>query len=109
MMTNQCFYLSLARSFLGPSESTQARALIFKRMIEESVLKAHPEWTNSDKIGENVKAFSDFLIFPMRDKASEFAEMVVVVVDSVSGLIEIYKGVNYDGASQKCPAKQSQN
>lgn len=95
-LKNQCFYLSLARSYLGPSQDAQSCALVFKRMIEAAVLSEHPEWGDRGLVGAEVKAFSDFLTFAMRDKESQMSELAVVIVDSVSGQIEIYKGVNFD-------------
>lgn len=94
-LINQCFYLALARSYLGPSPRVHSTALVFKQLIEGAVLSKHPEWLASGEIGEEVKAFSDLLTFPMQDVNSHFACLAVVVVDSVSGCIEIFKGVSH--------------
>ncbi|CAE7623364.1 unnamed protein product, partial [Symbiodinium sp. CCMP2592] len=60
---NQCFYLALARSYLGcDSDVLKETALMFKRNIEAAVLAAHPEWGGS-RVGEDVQAFSDFLFY----------------------------------------------
>ena len=62
-MENQCFYLSLARSYIGPcrSQLLQQTALNFKRVIEDAVCREHPEWQGTDKIGEDMAAFADFI------------------------------------------------
>ena len=61
-MYNQCFYLSLARSFLredgGGGEPAKRvigeTALHFKRVVEAAVLRTHPEWADS-QVGENLQ------------------------------------------------------
>eukprot|EP00434_Breviolum_minutum_P007865 symbB.v1.2.006940.t1/scaffold421.1/size207896/3 len=42
---NQCFYLALARSYLGTdADHLKDTALYLKRAIETAVLQAHPDW-----------------------------------------------------------------
>ena len=70
LMYNQCFYLSLARSFLRDDgrgrpparRAIEDTALHFKRVIEAAVLRVHPEWSGTT-VGEDIQAFSDFLFF----------------------------------------------
>ncbi|CAK9025652.1 Uncharacterized protein SCF082_LOCUS17168, partial [Durusdinium trenchii] len=77
---NQCFYLALARSYLGSdSDSLKDTALNLKRTIEASVLQAHPEWSNS-RVGEDVQAFSDFLFYVLGTHAL-LSELSVAVFD----------------------------
>lgn len=95
-MRNQCFYLSLARSYLGSDfkkSLLEETALHFKRVVESAVLAAHPDWGGS-RVGEDVQAFSDFLFFVLGSHAL-LAEIAVAVFDSVSGGVEIYKGKYY--------------
>lgn len=98
LMHNQCFYLSIARSYLGAGYSkatVQETALFFKRVIEAAVLASHPDWGGT-RVGEDVQAFSDFLFFVL-DTQGLLSELSVAVFDSVSGGVEIYRGKNYPG------------
>eukprot|EP00532_Pseudo-nitzschia_australis_P003927 CAMPEP_0168191924 /NCGR_PEP_ID=MMETSP0139_2-20121125/17775_1 /TAXON_ID=44445 /ORGANISM="Pseudo-nitzschia australis, Strain 10249 10 AB" /LENGTH=474 /DNA_ID=CAMNT_0008115131 /DNA_START=528 /DNA_END=1952 /DNA_ORIENTATION=+ len=70
-------------------------ALQLKRTIEAAVVKAHPEWVLEGKVGEEVQAFSDFLVYTL-DSYTQLSELAVVVFDSTSGFCDIYKGQNYD-------------
>eukprot|EP00439_Symbiodinium_sp_Y106_P070827 s261_g12.t1 len=88
---NQCFYLALARSYLGcDSDVLKETALMFKRNIEAAVLAAHPEWGGS-RVGEDVQAFSDFLFYVLGSHAL-LAELSVAVFDASSGGVELYIG-----------------
>ena len=40
-------------------------ALALKRTIEASVVLAHPEWMENGFAGEEVQAFSDFLVYAL--------------------------------------------
>mmetsp|Transcript_13885 Transcript_13885/g.24212 ORF Transcript_13885/g.24212 Transcript_13885/m.24212 type:complete len:104 (+) Transcript_13885:87-398(+) len=96
-MYNQCFYLSLACSYMSGEtqrEVLEETALHLKRVIEAAVLRAHPEWAGKS-VGEDVQAFSDFLFFVIGSD-SLLSEIAISVFDSVSGGVEIYKG----GAAQ---------
>merc|ERR1711972_495468 len=86
------------RSFLGPSQLVKDVALAFKRIIEQRVLKEHPDWREMGQVGECEQAYADFLISPMRDSSTDFAEFAVVLIDSTIGSAEIFKGVNFDAA-----------
>lgn len=93
---NQCFYLALARSYLGcDSDVLKETALMFKRNIEAAVLAAHPEWGGS-RVGEDVQAFSDFLFYVLGSHAL-LAELSVAVFDASSGGVELYIGRHYPG------------
>jgi len=82
LIRNSCFYLSLAASYLwgigallvtddeNDDESSRINeelightALDLKRTIEAAVVKAHPEWAAQGMVGEEVEAFSDFLVY----------------------------------------------
>lgn len=86
---NQCFYLSLARSYLGP-QSISDTALGLKRVIEAAVLSEHPDW-GGERVGEDVQAFSDFLVFVLGTNAL-LSELAVAVFDAASGTAEVYVG-----------------
>mmetsp|Transcript_62826 Transcript_62826/g.138231 ORF Transcript_62826/g.138231 Transcript_62826/m.138231 type:complete len:646 (-) Transcript_62826:48-1985(-) len=96
-MHNQCFYLALARSYLGGDHARsvlEETALHFKRVVEASVLRAHPEWAGQ-RVGEDVQAFSDFLFFVIGHSHTLLSELAIAVFDSVSGGVEIYRGKYY--------------
>jgi hypothetical protein len=124
---NSCFYLSLATSYLWGIGALSHRttdddddedelwwdesndneellvgdtALSLKRTIEAAVVKAHPEWCLQGKVGEEVQAFSDFLVYTLD---CQFRDRAVVVFDTVSGFCDIYKGRNYDRLCQVDP------
>mmetsp|Transcript_24107 Transcript_24107/g.54709 ORF Transcript_24107/g.54709 Transcript_24107/m.54709 type:complete len:539 (-) Transcript_24107:3252-4868(-) len=118
-LLNACFWLSLAASQLSgaqalavwdsPNDSLsiedrdlllgidaeliESTALTLKRLVEASVLSCHPEW--NDRVGESVQAFSDFLVYCLQSQ-SVVSEWAVVVVDSCSGFVDIYKGNKFD-------------
>lgn len=94
-------------------------ALDLKRTIEAAVVHAHPgkplentfesifdlsnftrdilawsEWAEQGMVGEEVQAFSDFLVYVL-DSDTILSEWAVAVFDSVSGFVDIYKGKNY--------------
>ena len=70
-------------------------ALMLKRTIEAAVVKAHPEWVLQGKVGEEVQAFSDFLVYTL-DSQTLLSDWAVIVFDATSGFCDIYKGLNYD-------------
>mmetsp|Transcript_26831 Transcript_26831/g.62713 ORF Transcript_26831/g.62713 Transcript_26831/m.62713 type:complete len:506 (+) Transcript_26831:344-1861(+) len=70
-------------------------ALQLKRAIEAAVVKAHPEWVLQGMVGEEVQAFSDFLVYTL-DSHTQLSELAVVVFDATSGFCDIYKGRNYE-------------
>lgn len=97
IMRNQCFYLSLARSYLRDRElakpELESTALHFKRVVEAAVLSTHPDW-GGERVGEDVQAFSDFLLFVLGSNAL-LSELAVAIFDSASGGVEVYKGEQY--------------
>lgn len=100
-LVNQCFYLSIARSYLGPApeaEEVQKAALLMKRTVEACVLSSHPEWARDDqRLGENAMAFADFLPIAMaaKDPPNLVARLAVLILDSTQGHAEVYLGPLY--------------
>lgn len=133
VIRNSCFYLSLATSYLWgigalsytcheekSSDNddyinnvfdtkeedrllTGDTALQLKRTIEAAVVKAHPEWVLQGMVGEEVQAFSDFLVYTL-DSHTQLSELAVVVFDATSGFCDIYKGRNYDSRKSSLQA-----
>eukprot|EP00929_Paragymnodinium_shiwhaense_P108904 TRINITY_DN75249_c0_g1_i1.p1 TRINITY_DN75249_c0_g1~~TRINITY_DN75249_c0_g1_i1.p1 ORF type:complete len:380 (+),score=55.52 TRINITY_DN75249_c0_g1_i1:96-1235(+) len=121
VMMNQCFYLSLARGYLGHNVATSAvheLALKLKRVIEACVIEARPAWAAGAGLGvpgqEEAMAFADFLPLAMnagstpasgeaKSNASGvdspqdnlIASMVICILDSVTGHVEVYIGPRY--------------
>ena len=96
LLYNQCFYLSLACSYLRGQytrEALEETALHLKRVVEAAVLHAHPEWAGS-VVGDDVQAFSDFLFFVLTTHAM-LSELAFAVFDSVSGGVEVFRGKHY--------------
>ena len=128
LIANSCFYLSLASSYLRgigaltcPEEGleeedmdddiaqtlreaddalTGETALQLKRLIEAAVVKAHPEWAARGLVGEEVQAFSDFLVYIL-DSSTLLSDWAVVVFDTTSGFVDIYKGKAYGDIADK--------
>ncbi|KAL7528548.1 hypothetical protein ACHAWF_004967, partial [Thalassiosira exigua] len=137
---NSCFYLSLAASYLsgigalavwdkksrggcapgGDAEEEWLReadcalirdtALQLKRVIEAAVLSAHPEWAAKGMVGEEVQAFSDFLVYILESRQI-VSDWAVVVFDTSSGFVDIYKGQGYknerEGVDETCAASNT--
>lgn len=104
LMYNQCFYLSLACSYLGGTadaakDDIQETALQLKRVIEAAVLATHPDWAGN-RVGEDVQAFSDFLFFVLGSHAL-LSEFSVAVCDSCSGFVEFYTGRAFPEAGRE--------
>ncbi|KAG7345837.1 DnaJ protein [Nitzschia inconspicua] len=110
-ISNSCFYLSLATSYLwgigalshhqdNPEDDpsllllVQETALQLKRTIEAAVVKAHPEWCLQGKVGEECQAFSDFLVYTL-DSPTLLSDWAVIIFDSTSGYVDVYKGRHY--------------
>jgi len=106
-MYNQCFYLSLARSYSEDTSDEVVRdaALSLKRVIEGAVLAEHPDWAGV-RVGEDVQAFSDFLVYSLGTNAL-LSELAVAVFDSVAGTVEIYVGRYFPGRGRE--AEQRSN
>ena len=117
-ITNSCFYLSLAVSYLSGREALavwntpdsdddpdfkllrkadeeliRVTALQLKRTIETAVLSAHPEWAMKGLIGEEVQAFADFLVYCL--ESTYLSDWAVAVFDTSSGFVDVYKGKHY--------------
>jgi hypothetical protein len=94
-MYNQCFYLSLARAYLAAAEGGErpGRALLgetalhLKRVIEASVLRAHPEWAGT-QVGDDLQAFSDFLFYAVGTNPL-LSDLAIVIFDTTSGGTEV--------------------
>mmetsp|Transcript_29827 Transcript_29827/g.91526 ORF Transcript_29827/g.91526 Transcript_29827/m.91526 type:complete len:536 (+) Transcript_29827:568-2175(+) len=87
------------------TRSLHTLALIFKRTVEQAVLRAHPEWAGSH-VGEEVQAFSDFLCYALHSQTS-LSHIAVAIFDAESGFVDIYKGIGYqrmERALVKCQA-----
>ena len=122
LISNSCFYLSLAISYLcgisalavwnaksltdieesdrllleaADKTLINQTALQLKRVIEAAVISAHPEWAVDGMVGENVQAFSDFLVYILESR-SLVADWAVVIFDSISGFVDVYKGQHYN-------------
>ncbi|KAF4717251.1 hypothetical protein FOZ63_001829, partial [Perkinsus olseni] len=105
-MYNQCFYLSLAASWLATisegfidlkesADSIKETALSLKRFIEGRVIEAHPGWVSTGQVGENIQAFSDFLPYAMcrtgSSRVRPMDDLCVVIVSEV-GQADFYIG-----------------
>jgi len=73
---------------------TMNLALQLKRAIEAAVLLVHPDWANSGMVGEEVQAFSDFLVYAL-DSDSVLGHWAIAVFDEASGFVDIYRGRHY--------------
>ena len=131
-ITNSCFYLSLAASYLcgvgafaidptviyikrslvndGSNQKTiemdiaslpkkekqltKKLALQLKRAIEAAVCLVHPDWASSGMVGEEVQAFSDFLVYAL-DSDSVLGHWSIAVFDEASGFVDVYRGRHY--------------
>mmetsp|Transcript_42205 Transcript_42205/g.82816 ORF Transcript_42205/g.82816 Transcript_42205/m.82816 type:complete len:403 (-) Transcript_42205:409-1617(-) len=119
---NSCFYLSLAVSYLSgigafvcPTDAVRdgywdedktlrdaddalisQTALQLKRTIEGAVIAAHPEWAQQGLVGEEVQAFSDFLVYTLENDTI-LRDWAVAVFDETSGFVDVYKGKGYGG------------
>ena len=69
-------------------------ALQLKRVIEAAVLSAHPGWAHSGMVGEEVQAFSDFLVYILESQTI-ISDWAVVVFDASSGFVDVYRGQGY--------------
>ena len=96
---NQCFYLCLARGYLGHTvEQGEVHnfALQLKRGVEAAVIRERPNWVR--EVGEEVMAFADFLPIAMNAKSEHqtlAAQLAVCVLDSTTGNVEVYLGPEY--------------
>ena len=76
---------------------TRRLALQLKRAVEAAVLLVHPDWARNGVVGENVQAFSDFLVYAL-DSDSVLGHWAVAVFDEASGFADVYRGRRYGKA-----------
>ncbi|KAK1743901.1 hypothetical protein QTG54_005498 [Skeletonema marinoi] len=69
-------------------------ALQLKRAIEAAVMLVHPDWASSGMVGEEVQAFSDFLVYAL-DSDSVLGHWSIAVFDEASGFVDVYRGRHY--------------
>eukprot|EP00931_Biecheleriopsis_adriatica_P059620 TRINITY_DN35704_c0_g1_i1.p1 TRINITY_DN35704_c0_g1~~TRINITY_DN35704_c0_g1_i1.p1 ORF type:complete len:636 (-),score=73.68 TRINITY_DN35704_c0_g1_i1:67-1974(-) len=98
---NQCFYLSVARSYSDENcnETVRDTALSLKRVVEAAVLAEHPDWAG-ERVGEDVQAFSDFLVFVLGTNAL-LSELSVAIFDEATGGVEVYVGRCFPGRGRE--------
>lgn len=125
VLVNQCFYLSIAHSYLGndvEEHEVPALALRLKRAIETSVLASRLGWAGSrsgnsdDSVSGDegsaeieAMAFADFLPLAMhaKDEADGgggrnlTAELAICVLDSVQGHVEVFLGPDYESLDKE--------
>jgi len=122
VLTNQCFYLSIAYAYLGhlvDASQVSSLALCLKRAIETAVLGQRPGWAGVGDEGEGAEqamAFADFLPLAMHCSGgggSEdqprtpnlTAELVICILDSVQGHVEVFIGPKYESLDQESKAQ----
>jgi hypothetical protein len=133
LISNACFYISLASSYLSgigalsvwgddsiaddpdnallkeaDDELIAETALQLKRTIEAAVLSSHPEWAARGIVGEEVQAFSDFLVYILESKTI-VSDWAVVVFDKCSGFVDVFKGKNYQDEATQDNSTQTSN
>ena len=89
-------------------ELIRETALQLKRTIEAAVLSSHPEWAAGGMVGEEVQAFSDFLVYILESKTI-VSDWAVVVFDKCSGFVDVYRGKNYQDEAAKDNSMQTSN
>ena len=100
-MHNQCFYLSLARSYLPDQarDVVEESALCFKRIIEACALAAHPEWAEHG-VRENSEAFSDFVVYALGEDPF-LKEFSVAVLDTATSSAQVFMGRDVPGPDRQ--------
>jgi len=102
-LSNQCFYLSIARSWLahaaaGSGMLVRDSALQLKRWIEASVLEVRGE-AALDDLGEEAEAFADYLACALCSEestaASAITKLAVIIFASSNGTLDVYEGRGY--------------
>ena len=88
-LQNQCLYLCLAAATSSTPEHIHQLAQTMRNSIEGAVRRARPNWATTDFLGEEVGAFSDFLIWGI-PHTSALQERAVAVFDSRTGTCEIF-------------------
>ena len=133
LISNACFYISLASSYLSgigalsvwgddsiadhpdnallkeaDDELIRETALQLKRTIEAAVLSSHPEWAARGMVGEEIQAFSDFLVYIL-DSKTIVSDWAVVVFDKCSGFVDVYRGKNFQDEAASDRTMQTSN
>eukprot|EP00930_Biecheleria_cincta_P034901 TRINITY_DN24052_c0_g2_i1.p1 TRINITY_DN24052_c0_g2~~TRINITY_DN24052_c0_g2_i1.p1 ORF type:complete len:286 (-),score=50.04 TRINITY_DN24052_c0_g2_i1:73-930(-) len=102
MLSNQCFYLAIARSWLAESAGgngllVRESALQLKRQIESCVLAVRGDEQN--ELGEESEAYTDYLTCAVRGDGpgggSLITDLAIVVFASAFGGLEAYEGRGY--------------
>jgi len=86
---NHCFYLCLAAAISSAPEHIHQQANTMRNTIERAVRRARPHWATEDFLGEEVGAFSDFLIWGIPDTPA-LQDRSAAVFDSRTGTCEIF-------------------
>lgn len=103
VMSNQCFYLAIARSWLadaarGGGLLVRDSALQLKREVDASVLDVRGQAAVKE-MGEDSEAYTDFLACAMRGEGvsagSAIADLAIVIFASATGSLEAYEGRRY--------------
>lgn len=102
MLSNQCFYLAIARSWLADAAGgngllVRESALQLKRQIESCVLAVRGNEQN--ELGEESEAYTDYLSCAVRGDGpgggSVITDLAIVVFASGLGGLEAYEGKGY--------------
>ncbi|CAE8616153.1 unnamed protein product [Polarella glacialis] len=103
MLSNQCFYLAIARSWLadaaqqGGGMLVRDSALQLKREIESCVLAVQGDGQN--ELGDETEAYTDYLSCAVRGEGpaagSAVTDLAIAVFASGFGGLEAYEGKGY--------------
>mmetsp|Transcript_86263 Transcript_86263/g.252326 ORF Transcript_86263/g.252326 Transcript_86263/m.252326 type:complete len:405 (-) Transcript_86263:6-1220(-) len=118
VLWNQCFYLSLARAYLGHEarwRKVRIMALYLRRAIEAVVLQRYPDWAAELEAGTQgtgkAMVFADFLPIAMRAEEESgqnlLAAMTVCILDSVNGHVEVYIGPKYSSLQDEAEKQKN--
>ena len=86
--------MKVARLPKNEKQLTRKLALQLKRAIEAAVMLVHPDWKSSGMVGEEVLAFSDFIVYVL-DSDSVLGHWSIAVFDEASGFVDVYRGRHY--------------
>ena len=92
--SNQTIEMDIATLPKREKQLTMKLALQLKRAIEAAVMLVHPDWASSGMVGEEVQAFSDFLVYAL-DSDSVLGHWSIAVFDEASGFVDVYRGRHY--------------
>lgn len=94
IMSSQTVEMAIATLPKEEKKLTMSLALQLKRAIEAAVVLVHPDWASSGMVGEEVQAFSDFLVYAL-DSDSVLGHWAIAVFDEASGFVDVYRGRHY--------------